>query len=81
MLQKTAFSPKSPHFHRIVTGTEQDCVADPRSTRKFAGAYLSALFVRRFRRKIGDEFLETRILPERIEHRIESEQRGSERHA
>jgi hypothetical protein len=27
----------------------------------------------------GDEFLEARIIPERIEHRIESEQRRSER--
>ena len=27
----------------------------------------------------GDEFLEARITPERIEHRIESEQRRSER--
>ena len=26
------------------------------------------------------EFLEARIIPERIEHRIEPEQRGSERH-
>ena len=27
----------------------------------------------------GDEFLEARIIPKRIEHRIEPEQRGSER--
>ena len=35
-----------------------------------------ALLVRRFRcRRLG-EFLETRIIPKRIEHRIEPEQRG-----
>jgi len=38
------------------------------------------LFVPRFRRFRGDEFLEARIIPERIEHRIEPEQRRSERH-
>jgi hypothetical protein len=32
------------------------------------------------RRGRGDEFLETRIIPERIEHWIEPEQRESERH-
>src|SRR6266700_7374304 len=36
------------------------------------------LFVRRFRCS-GSEFLEARIIPQRIEHRIESEQRGSKR--
>jgi hypothetical protein len=36
-----------------------------------------ALFVRPFRRGRGDEFLETRIIPKRIEHWIESEQRWS----
>jgi len=36
------------------------------------------LFVRRFRCS-GSEFLETRIVPERIEHWIEPEQRRSER--
>ena len=30
------------------------------------------------RRGRGGEFLEARIVPERIEHRIEPEQRGSE---
>jgi hypothetical protein len=39
------------------------------------------LFVHRFRRFRGDEFLETRIVPKRIEHWIEPEQRRSERHA
>jgi hypothetical protein len=38
-----------------------------------------ALFVRRFRCS-RSEFLETRIVAERIEHGIEPEQRGSERH-
>jgi hypothetical protein len=32
------------------------------------------------RRGRSDEFLEARIFSERIEHRIEPEQRGSERH-
>ena len=32
------------------------------------------------RRGRGDEFLEARIIPERIEHRIEPEQRRGERH-
>ena len=42
---------------------------------------LNGLFRRRIlRRGRGDEFLEARIIPERIEHRIEPEQRGSERH-
>src|SRR5205823_14905554 len=33
-----------------------------------------------FRRRRGDEFLETRIAAERIEHWIEPERRRSERH-
>jgi hypothetical protein len=33
-----------------------------------------------FRRRRARELLEARIIPERIEHRIEPEQRGSERH-
>jgi hypothetical protein len=45
-----------------------------------AGAYRGALFFRRFRRA-RCEFLEARIIPERIEHRIEPEQRGSEQDA
>src|SRR5205814_7485665 len=36
------------------------------------------LYVCRFRRFGGDEFLEARIVPERIEHRIEPEQSRSE---
>src|SRR5204863_1442914 len=39
-----------------------------------------ALFVGRLRRGRLGEFLEARIIPERIEHRIELEQRGSEGH-
>jgi hypothetical protein len=42
-------------------------------------AHLIALFVRRFRRRRGDEFLETRVVPKRVEHRIEPEQRRSKR--
>ena len=38
-----------------------------------------ALFVRRFR-CTRSEFLEARIIPERIKHRIEPEERSSERH-
>jgi hypothetical protein len=34
-----------------------------------------------FRRRRGNQFFETRIIPKRIEHRIELEQRWSERHA
>jgi len=33
-----------------------------------------SLFARRFRRGRGDEFLEARIVPERIEYGIEPEQ-------
>jgi len=40
-----------------------------------------ALSARRFRRGRGDEFLEARIVAERIEHGIEPKQRGSERYA
>ena len=47
---------------------------------EIAGAYRVALFVPRFRRGRGGEFLKTRIISERIEHRIEPEQRGSEGH-
>jgi hypothetical protein len=36
------------------------------------------LFLPQFWRFRGDEFLEARIIPERIEHRIELKQRGSE---
>jgi hypothetical protein len=39
----------------------------------------STLF-RIFRRGRGDEFLEARIVPERIEHWIEPEQRSRQRH-
>src|SRR5438876_996340 len=44
--------------------------------------YLPAaiLFVCHSRRGRGHEFLEARIIPERIEHRIEPEQRWGERH-
>ena len=38
-----------------------------------------ALFIRCLR-FVFAEFLEARIIPERIEHRIELEQRGSKRH-
>src|SRR4030095_2246856 len=47
---------------------------------ELTGVRRAALFVRSFRRGRGDEFLETRIIPKRIEHRIEPEQRRSERH-
>jgi len=43
-----------------------------------ADVIAAALFVRRRRYGRG-EFLEARIIPERIEHGIEPEQRGSER--
>jgi hypothetical protein len=33
------------------------------------------------RRRRGGKLLEARIIPERIEHRIEPEERGGERHA
>jgi hypothetical protein len=39
-----------------------------------------ALFIRRVRRGRLGEFLEARIIPKRIEHGIEPEQRRSERH-
>ena len=41
---------------------------------------LNSLLVRRDLLVTGGEFLETRIIPERIEHRIEPEQRRSEWH-
>jgi hypothetical protein len=40
-----------------------------------------ALSVQRFRRFRRGEFLEARIIPKRIEHRIEAEQGRSKRHA
>ncbi len=40
--------------------------------------FSGALFFRRFRRFRGDEFLEARIIPQRLEHWIELEQRGSQ---
>jgi hypothetical protein len=48
------------------------CVAGPRRV---------ALFVRRFRRERGGEFLKAWIIAERIEHWIEPEQRRSDRHS
>jgi hypothetical protein len=42
-------------------------------------SYCVALFVRRFRRH-RSKFLEARIVPERIEHWIELEERRSERY-
>ena len=44
-----------------------------------ADAIAAALFVRRLRCFRLREFLEARIIPERIEHWIEPEQRGSKR--
>jgi hypothetical protein len=44
-----------------------------------SGAYRVALFVRRFRRGRAGKFLEAWIIPERIEHWIEPDQRRSER--
>ena len=44
-----------------------------------AGNVTAALFIRCLRFLFA-EFLEARIVPERIEHWIEPEQRGSERH-
>jgi hypothetical protein len=46
---------------------------------KFKNAAGTAASTNLFRRWFGGEFLETRIVPERIKHRIEPEQRGSER--
>jgi hypothetical protein len=46
---------------------------------EIASAYRVALFVRRLRRGRGSEFLKARIIPKRIEHWIEPEQRRSER--
>ena len=62
----------------MVGGTARD---DP-TTRFLAiriSRFCDALFVRRLRRSRGDEFLEARIIPKRIEHWIEPEQRRSER--
>ena len=39
------------------------------------------LFVLRVRCSRGDEFLKARIIPKRVEHWIEPEQRWSKRHA
>ena len=39
-----------------------------------------ALFTRRLRHVLANEFLKARIVPQRIEHRIDPEQRWSERH-
>ena len=44
-----------------------------------ANVIAAALFVRRLRCGRLREFLEARIVPERIEHRIEPEKRGSKR--
>jgi hypothetical protein len=41
---------------------------------------LAKLLVRRFRRGRRNEFLEARIIPERVEHRIELENGRSKRH-
>jgi len=49
------------------------------SGKKIAGARRVVLFVRRFRCGRGGEFLESRIVPERIEHRIEPKQGRGER--
>ena len=54
---------------------------DWRLDEKIAGARRVVLLVRRFRCGRGGEFLEARIVPERIEHRIEPEQSGRKRHA
>jgi hypothetical protein len=48
------------------------------SGKKIPGARRVVLFVRRFRCGRGGEFLEARIISERIEHGIEPEQRGGQ---
>src|SRR5947207_14266346 len=55
-----------------------DLAAKPRLANNAHGTARSTLF-RIFRRGRGDEFLEARIVPKRIEHWIEPEQRRSER--
>jgi len=55
-----------------------DCVPELRPARHTT-ACRERYFDRLFR--FGGQFLEARIIPKRIEHRIEPEQRGSERHA
>ena len=59
--------------------TTGDTTGDTNSALFWLGADCVALFVRRLRRGRLGEFLEARIIPERIEHGIELEQRGSER--
>jgi hypothetical protein len=47
---------------------------------KFCRRLPRRLICTRFRRFRGDEFLKARIIPQRIEHWVEPEQRRSERH-
>jgi hypothetical protein len=56
-------------------------IADPRRIAQFLCPNLSEKFALLFRCFRLGEFLEARIVPKRIEHWIEPEQRGSERDA
>jgi len=56
-----------------------NCYADKNDSYNRISRFRGALLVRRLRRFRGDEFLETRIIPEWIEHRVEPEERGSKR--
>ena len=50
-------------------------------SRSFVSEIVRKIFALLFGRFRTGEFLEARIIPERIEHRIEPEQRGSKRDA
>jgi len=85
-LEKRVQRPKQPvSLQPFIPVTLQPCSLDPvQPGFGFARRWdcwrdRVGLFVRRLRCS-GSEFLEAGIVPQRIEHRIEPEQRGSERH-
>jgi hypothetical protein len=54
-------------------GPDVELSPTPSLREELAGVRRAALSVRRLRRGRGDEFLETRIVPKRIEHWIQPE--------
>jgi hypothetical protein len=66
---------------RAANGPDVELRATTSLGEEITGAHRVALFVRHFRRGRGNEFFKARIISKRIEHRIEPEQRRSERHA
>jgi hypothetical protein len=81
-LAKTGLRPRSCRHETLERQSEnlpsiahsiRTAIAATAAVKKIAGARRAVLLVRWFRFGRGGEFLEARVVPERIEHRIEPE--------